>query len=140
MKGVKKVFMRPEVMVSVGAIMSALVFYTVGIWWEHHDKTLKLKHLILFWIGFCCDTAGTTAMGIVARTDKTKAIVEGLTSPHGITGIIAIILMGIHVVWATIVLLKKDERKMAKFHKFSIAVWVVWLIPYIIGLIMGGGH
>ena len=49
---------------------------------------------------------------------------------HGITGMTAILLMLIHATWAFIVLLKKDEKAIENFHKFSIAVWFVWLIPY----------
>jgi uncharacterized repeat protein (TIGR03987 family) len=38
--------------------------------------------------------------------------------------------MLLHAVWAFIVLLKNDEEAIKNFHKFSVAVWVVWLIPY----------
>jgi uncharacterized repeat protein (TIGR03987 family) len=55
----------------------------------------------------------------------------GLTyDVHGLTGLLAIILMLIHAIWATVVLLKKNERLIVSFHKFSVAVWVIWLIPY----------
>jgi uncharacterized repeat protein (TIGR03987 family) len=49
---------------------------------------------------------------------------------HGISGLVAIVLMLIHATWATIVLLRRDERWIVKFHRFSIAVWLIWLIPY----------
>jgi uncharacterized repeat protein (TIGR03987 family) len=49
---------------------------------------------------------------------------------HGITGVIAIVLMFIHAAWALVVLLKKDEQAIVNFHKFSIVVWLIWLIPY----------
>ena len=49
---------------------------------------------------------------------------------HGITGVIAIVLMLIHAVWAFKVLRRKDEIAIMNFHKFSVAVWVIWLIPY----------
>ena len=49
---------------------------------------------------------------------------------HGISGLLAIVLMLVHAVWATIVLVKKDEKMIVNFHKFSIFVWLVWLIPY----------
>jgi uncharacterized repeat protein (TIGR03987 family) len=56
----------------------------------------------------------------------------GLTfDVHGLTGLLAIVLMFIHAVWATAVLLRKDEKLILSFHKFSVAVWVVWLIPYL---------
>jgi uncharacterized repeat protein (TIGR03987 family) len=38
--------------------------------------------------------------------------------------------MFVHAIWATVVLMKKDEKMIANFHKFSIAVWFIWLIPY----------
>ncbi len=49
---------------------------------------------------------------------------------HGLSGVLAIVLMLIHAVWATVVLVKKDEKMIANFHKFSLVVWFVWLIPY----------
>jgi len=61
----------------------------------------------------------------------------GLMSAHGITGLIAIILMMIHAVWATIVLVRKDEETARTFHRFSIGVWVIWLVPFVLGMMMG---
>jgi uncharacterized repeat protein (TIGR03987 family) len=56
----------------------------------------------------------------------------GLTfDVHGLTGLLAIILMLIHAVWAAAVLLRKDARMIANFHKFSIVVWLIWLVPYL---------
>ena len=56
----------------------------------------------------------------------------GLTfDVHGLTGLLAIVLMFIHAVWATVVLVKKDEKLIMSFHKFSLAVWIIWLIPYL---------
>ncbi len=49
-------------------------------------------------------------------------------SVHGLTGIFAILLMFIHAVWASVVLARKDERLIINFHKFSVVVWLIWLI------------
>jgi uncharacterized repeat protein (TIGR03987 family) len=59
---------------------------------------------------------------------------------HGITGLLAILLMLVHATWATVVLLRKDERAIVNFHKFSLVVWAIWLVPYFSGffLSMGG--
>jgi uncharacterized repeat protein (TIGR03987 family) len=59
---------------------------------------------------------------------------------HGLTGLIAILLMLIHAVWATIVLIRKNEQAIMNFHKFSLVVWIIWLVPYFSGffLSMGG--
>ena len=48
----------------------------------------------------------------------------------GVSGVIAIVLMLVHAVWATVVLRRRDEAMILRFHRFSIFVWLVWLIPY----------
>ena len=50
---------------------------------------------------------------------------------HGLTGLLAILLMLVHAVWATVVLIRKNEKLTSSFHKFSILVWLIWLIPYL---------
>ena len=103
-------------------ITLALVFYSIGVWSERFSGRLKIWHLVFFWLGFVCDTWGTGMMLEMAG---------GLTfDVHGITGVIAIVLMFIHAVWATVVLVRKDERWITNFHKFSVVVWLIWLIPY----------
>ena len=48
--------------------------------------------------------------------------------------------MFLHALWATIVLINNDKKSKANFHKFSIIVWVIWLIPFISGAIFGMSH
>ncbi|MCK4726716.1 MAG: TIGR03987 family protein [Anaerolineales bacterium] len=103
-------------------ITLALVFYSIGVWGERISGRLKPWHLVFFVLGLICDTWGTSLM---------FEMVGGMTFDiHGITGLIAIILMFIHATWALIVLLKKDEKAIQNFHKFSLFVWLVWLVPY----------
>ena len=56
---------------------------------------------------------------------------------HGITGVVAIVLMLIHATWATWTYLRGSEQAQKRFHTFSTVVWLAWLIPYIIGILMG---
>jgi uncharacterized repeat protein (TIGR03987 family) len=108
--------------IPMSVISLALIFYTIGVWSERLQGKLKAWHLVFFWLGLVCDTWGTGLM---------LELAGGLTADvHGITGVIAIVLMLIHAVWATIVLVRKDERWIKNFHKFSIVVWLIWLIPY----------
>lgn len=100
---------------------------------EHFQKKLKPLHLVFFWAGLCFDTAGTTIMTQISNAGNGA----GLLSPHGITGLLAILLMVVHAIWASVVLVRKNERAQASFHKFSIAVWCVWLIPFVLGMMMG---
>ena len=108
----------------------ACLLYTVGVWAERIQKILKWWHLIFFWSGLICDTVGTAAMGVIAGSMFTLTF-------HGITGKIAILLMLFHAVWATIVLVRKDEKLILKFHRFSLFVWIIWLIPMLSGMILG---
>lgn len=103
-------------------ITVALVFYTVGVWAERIQGCLRPWHLAFFYAGLVSDTIGTGMM---------FEYVGGMTfDVHGISGLIAILLMLVHAAWATVVLLRRDERLIRTFHRFSLFVWLVWLIPY----------
>lgn len=116
-------------------ITLALIFYTIGVFAERKSGILKKPHVLVFWLGFICDTIGTMTMGKIASSNVVAA---GATqSIHGITGVLAIILMLFHALWATWVIYKNDEAKKKFFHKFSIIVWVIWLIPYFVGMFIG---
>lgn len=104
-------------------ITSALVFYTIGVWGERIVGRLRWWNFVFFVLGVICDTIGTAMM---------FEYVGGMTfDVHGISGVIAIALMIVHAVWALVVLLRKDEAMIRKFHRFSVFVWVVWLVPYL---------
>jgi uncharacterized repeat protein (TIGR03987 family) len=101
---------------------SALVFYSIGVWGERLSGRLKPWQLVFFVLGLICDTWGTGMM---------FEMVGGMTSDvHGITGLVAIVLMLVHAAWAFVVLLRADENAIKSFHKFSVAIWLIWLIPY----------
>jgi uncharacterized repeat protein (TIGR03987 family) len=103
-------------------ISLALIFYSIGVWSERLSGRLKVWHSVFFWLGIICDTWGTGLMFEMAG---------GLTfDVHGLTGLLAIVLMFIHAVWATVVLVRKDEKMIHTFHRFSVVVWLIWLIPY----------
>ena len=122
--------MSTTLIIAITFIFSALGLYTVGVWSEKIGGRLKWWHAIVFYCGVICDTIGTGAMGIIAG---------GLFqfNLHGLTGALAIILMIFHAVWATIVLARKDEKLIKSFHKFSLLVWAIWLIPMLSGMILG---
>lgn len=110
-------------------ITLALVFYSIGVWSEKIQKTLKLWHVVVFYLGLICDTTGTTLMSIISES-------KSFFNIHGITGLIAILLMLFHAVWATHVYRENNEQMKKKFHKFSLLVWFIWLIPYLSGAVM----
>jgi uncharacterized repeat protein (TIGR03987 family) len=56
---------------------------------------------------------------------------------HMLTGQAALWLMLIHAIWATYVVVRGSENLRKKFHTYSLIVWLIWLIPYFGGMIMG---
>jgi uncharacterized repeat protein (TIGR03987 family) len=114
--------------VAIVSMFSALGLYSIGVWSERFAGRLKLWHLLFFWGGLIFDTLGTTIMGKIAG---------GMDFDfHGITGALAIILMLGHAIWASVALYLKQEKVIQNFHKFSLSVWVAWLIPFVSGLII----
>lgn len=130
--------MSPLLMTASLAITGALILYTIGVFKERADGRLRGIHLVFFWLGLACDTTGTTLMTVIARSSATAA-----PAIHGITGLAAIVLMLFHALWATAVFVQgrnRSERALERertFHRFSAAVWVVWLVPYVIGMLVG---
>ncbi|MFC2046972.1 HsmA family protein [Chloroflexota bacterium] len=114
-----------ELIISTILISLALIFYSIGVWSERLAGRLKVWHLIFFWGGLVFDTTGTGIMFEMAGGMRADI--------HSVTGLIAILLMLIHAVWATLVLVLKNEKAITNFHHFSVFVWAIWLIPYFTG-------
>ncbi|MGN8914577.1 HsmA family protein [Anaerofustis butyriciformans] len=108
----------------------ALTFYTIGVFGEKKKGILLKWHCIIFWFGFIFDTTGTTIMSKIAAQPLSLNL-------HSITGGIALLLMAFHALWASAILYKGSEKSKKVFHKFSIVVWLIWLIPYFMGMFMG---
>lgn len=125
--------MSTKLIIAIVAITMALVFYTIGVFGERKSHRLKKTHVLIFWLGLLCDTTGTVVMSMIAEGGSGLGV-------HGITGALAIILMIFHALWATITLCRGSEKQMETFHKFSFIVWLIWLVPYFIGVFMGMGH
>jgi uncharacterized repeat protein (TIGR03987 family) len=115
-------------------ITLALVFYSTGVWAERFSRYLKAWHVVAFWTGFLFDVSGTIAMTRLAQEPF------NLLHIHTLTGQIALWLMLIHSIWAGYVVRKGSEKLRTHFHRYSLAVWLIWLIPYFGGMLMGMGH
>ncbi|WP_303010676.1 HsmA family protein [uncultured Bacteroides sp.] len=116
---------------AICVISSALVFYTVGVWGERLQKKLKSWHIAFFLFGLVADAVGTSLMEHLAEQARLH------DELHAITGIIAILLMFVHVLWAIWTYVKGSPKAKRHFNRFSIAVWCIWLIPYFIGMYLG---
>ena len=123
--------MTPIVILSTTLITFALIFYSLGVWSERIAKYLKPWHVLSFWIGFAFDVSGTIAMHKIAVGPF------DIFEPHTLTGQIALWLMLVHAIWASWVIRKGSPEVRINFHKFSLIVWLIWLIPYFGGMYLG---
>jgi uncharacterized repeat protein (TIGR03987 family) len=112
-------------------ITLALIFYSIGVWSERIARYLRPWHVAAFWIGFAFDVSGTWAMHLLAQGPF------DLLESHTLTGQIALWLMLAHAVWATWVIRRGTEDARKGFHRFSLVVWLFWLIPYFGGMYLG---
>jgi len=119
----------PIVRAAVILMFAALAFYSAGVWQAFFSGQLRTSHVACYWLGLLCDVTGTELM---------RRLAGGLHwNLHTATGVAALALMLIHALWATRVLRKGQQPALRAFPRISITVWVIWLIPFISGLILG---
>ncbi|WEG72835.1 HsmA family protein [Vagococcus intermedius] len=123
-----------DLILASGSMMVALVLYSIGVFGEKLSGTIQFKHLLFFAGGLVFDTTGTTLMNRIASDNGGS--VFGL---HQLTGGAALILMGLHFIWAIWVYKKGSQAAKAKFHQFSIGVWILWVISFVLGMLVGIG-
>lgn len=115
-------------------ITLALVFYTIGVWSERVQKVLKWWHVAFFGLGLAADVTGTLMMSSIASERRAEGVeASAVNVLMAWTGTIAILLMAVHLIWAVIVLVRGRDRELHTFHRFSVIVWAIWLVPYIAG-------
>lgn len=119
------------IIAAICVISSALIFYTIGVWGERLQKKLKFWHIIFFLLGLIADTVGTSLMEHIAELPHLHNEI------HTVTGMVAILLMFVHASWAIWTYVKGSAKAKKHFNRFSIVVWCIWLIPYLIGGYLG---
>lgn len=122
--------MPPLELTAAVLITLALLFYSVGVWAERIREYLVPWHVAAFWTGFFFDTTGTLAMDLLEPGFDWSSL-------HTITGQIALWLMFFHASWATRVVRKGTDGQRTRFHRLSLMVWLIWLIPYFGGMYLG---
>ena len=106
------------------------------------DRGYRSPRRLAFW-GFLlklCMIPFYTLLFIYATGIATiMFVIPGLflAAPFVVVPLLAIILMIIHAAWATIAYAKKNPETLSRFHRLSIGVWLVWLVPYVCGMLMG---
>ena len=121
--------MKPIILVSVISITSALLLYTVAVWSNWRRKLLTGTTLVLFWLGLTADALATKMMGM--SVEKTT------WDFHTISGYAGLALMAVLAVTGTWAKFTGRQDILKSFHKVSVPVWVIWVISYATGVIIG---
>ena len=79
--------------------------------------------MAFFALGLLFDAAGTKFMAAIAASKP--AVAEQGLPLHQITGMAAIILMALHLIWAIYVLVKGTPQAKQNFHKFSLVLFQI---------------
>jgi uncharacterized repeat protein (TIGR03987 family) len=109
----------------------ALASYSYGVWAERLLRDLMPHHVVAFWVGLAFDAVGTERMIGLARSGMRSG------AGHYAFGVAAFALMFAHAAWATWVAARGTAELRRGFHRYSLGVWLLWLVPYLGGMIAG---
>lgn len=123
--------MSPLLISAIIVITLALVFYSIGVIGEARRKQLLWRDILWFGLGLIADFIGTMLMRQISQNGD-NILAPWANTLMTISGTAAIILMFVHIVFALLVMLKYTDYK-SKFHKWSIVIYVFWLVSYISG-------
>jgi uncharacterized repeat protein (TIGR03987 family) len=122
--------------VAVVLISLALTLYTLGVWAERRSGELRWWHVATFAAGLAADLSGTAVMSVIATSGSTTGVEQEpvLAQVMAVTGLLALLLMALHLAWAIITMLRDRTDEKRVFHRFSVLVWTIWLVPYFTGM------
>jgi uncharacterized repeat protein (TIGR03987 family) len=121
---------------SLVIINLALICYSIGVWAERIQRRLKPWHVAFFGLGLTADATGTALMVGIAQANASAGVtVSASQDLMAWTGTLAIALMALHFVWALVTVIRNREAELSRFHTLSVAVWVIWLVPYLAGAV-----
>ncbi|PKQ30058.1 MAG: TIGR03987 family protein [Actinobacteria bacterium HGW-Actinobacteria-10] len=122
----------PGYLIWPAIVMSlAFLFYSAGVWAERLERNLRATHVVSFWLGLAFDAYGTHLMNLMREAGHQTDLI------HGITGVAAFGLMALHAIWASWAISRGSARVRHVFHRYSLTVWLLWLVPYVGGMVAG---
>ena len=117
-------------------ISAALLLYSSGVWAERRGGGRRPPPPGRVGAGGGGGAAGPWVLRPIARAGsyETTGVAALLTTLMAVTGALALVLMAVHLAWALVVLWKGSDNARRTFHRFSLVVWALWLVPYFTGM------
>ena len=83
-----------------------LLGYTLGVQFEQRVRKRQALHLVLLWAGFCMNAVG---FGLLTKMiGASEGFAAGLCR---FLGIVALVVLMVHAIWATAVMVLKEDLK-----------------------------
>ncbi len=118
--------MSPFLVTILALMLSAWGVYSLGVWLGKSGGRFKIWHLLLMWGGFLAALAGI---------DRMVRLAGGFHfSPHSSLGLFALLVMFLHLLWATLLAPRRGQGSPAGFQRFNLASWLFSLIPFLSSL------
>lgn len=105
---------------------TAALLYTIAIGKEHWQRQLKRSTVWVFATALTIDGTATFFVCVL----KAKTLIPTF---HGVMGWLALLIMALHFFWA-LKALKHGGTALARFHRWSPAAWVIWIVSFISGI------
>lgn len=121
------------------AMILALVFYTWSVINVKRTNSINKTHILLLWLGFIWNCIGIYLVSQIVQSNTATMDIATATL-QSLTGMFAVFIMLFHCIWATWILIRNNEFQKKAFYKYSLIVWVVWLAPYGINIMLGMGR
>ena len=120
-----------ETMLKMAIVLLTLAFlcYSTGVTLEVITGLLKPWYVKLFWLGFLFEASGATLMFTLGRGEFYPI--------HMIIGGVALTLIVTHNILASLIVRMGVESLLKGFPRFSFLVYIIWLIAFITGMIIG---
>lgn len=122
--------MNGTLVAAIVIITLALVFYSIGVLGEARRRLLLWRDIAWFGAGLVCDATGTALMSWMTSRGV-RVLQPWAGALMAVAGTAAIALMAIHIVFAVIVM--RGDTYRTRFHKWSLAIYGLWLISYALG-------
>ncbi len=112
-------------------MFSAWGVYSLGVWLGRSGGRFTPGHLWLMWGGFLAALAGVERMVRLAGGFH--------FSPHSSLGLLALLVMFLHLLWATALGRRHRRVNQPGFQRFNLASWLVSLLSFLssMTLVMG---
>ena len=123
---------------TIVAMILALVFYTWSVINVKRTNSINKTHILLLWLGFIWNCIGIYLVSQIVQSNTATMDIATATL-QSLTGMFAVFIMLFHCIWATWILIRNNEFQQKAFYIYSLIVWVVWLAPYGINIMLGMG-